>query len=275
MGSSSSADMPQPRRVVRAAPRRHPGRPLRRLAVSAGPSTHVRLRRQVGRRLRLRLRRHVRPLGARRGRPGDARRRRARAGSEGGSPASPRSRASLPDALASSTARLARRRALLSVLEHLWEPRETAARAAAGHRARRGLPRQRPELARASGSSSSPRSGSASARPRRWTTTSATTTRATSGRSLVRGRFQPQRHSVPPPQVRPQHLRRVPSDREARAPMMSFAEHVPRRDRRIVEQLDARRGRAGRRGSRGGPRRAADGSSCSASAAPPRTPATP
>ena len=78
-----------------------PGRPLRRLAVGGGPfGQHVpELHRQGDRRLRLRLRRTVRPLGPRRGGPCHARRRRARAGSEGRIAGSPRSRATLPDAL--------------------------------------------------------------------------------------------------------------------------------------------------------------------------------
>ena len=95
-----------------------------------------------------------------------------------------------------------------------------------------------PTLARASASSSSPPSGSASARPRRWTTTSATTTRATSGRSSFEAGLPAARHSVLQAQVRPQHLRACRVVSETLELRDELRRHVPRRDRRDLEQLD-------------------------------------
>ena len=85
---------------------------------------------------------------------------------------------------------LARRRALdLRARASLGSGR-TPSRASAGRRPRRRLPRQRPELARQARTSSCPR-GSASARPRRSETTRPTTTRATSGPCWSRPAFSP------------------------------------------------------------------------------------
>ena len=190
MVSSSSADVTERSGAYGQHRRLTAGRPLRRLAVGSRPSeARPDLHRQGDRRLRLRLRRAVRPLRPRRGRPCHARRSRAGAGSEGGSPCD-RDRGDASRCARVDRRRLTRRRALdLRARASLGSGR-TPSRASAGGRPRRRLPRQRPELARQARTSSCPR-GSVSARPRRSETTRPTTTRATSGRLLVEAGFQP------------------------------------------------------------------------------------
>ena len=167
------------------------------------------LRGQDRRRLRLRLRRTVRPLGARRGRPCHARRRRARAGSEGGPSGSRRSRARFPTRSVESRPR-----------------RSTSCSASpcsstSGSRSRRS-----------SSSAGSPRRGGVclvnvpSWRGKRFLEFSAfrlglspaeeiddhkTYYDPTRPVAAARaGRLRPARHRVLHAQVRPQHLRRLP-----------------------------------------------------------------
>ena len=91
---------------------------------------------------------------------------------------------------------------------------------------------------------------------------------------LVRAGFKPQRDPLPPPQVRPQHVRRVPGPRIGRQeqPVTEFTERATSRETvEILQAVDVDAVERGGRRARGGPRRAAAGCSSSASAARPAT----
>ncbi len=70
----------------------------------------------------------------------------------------------------------------MSVVEHLWEPEQTARALPPGAAPRRGLRRQRALVARQARPGVLRLQARHSRRPRRWTTTRCTTTRRTSGR---------------------------------------------------------------------------------------------
>ena len=249
------------------------GRPVRRLAEQRAVRRHATFEGAPGRRLRLRLRRGFARVAARRrcNRPARGRRarRRPRAHTRGRG-----DRGAAPD----GPTRRSSRRSLdvvlcLSVLEHLWEPRDGARDTppcpGAG---RRGAP-ERPDAGAASAflELSAFRLGLSPAEemddhkayydPRDlWP-------------MLVRAGFRPSEHPLSSPQVRPQHVRGLP-----RAPGRTARErvrrHYLRRDAEIVARARPRRDRAPSRRPGGGAASGTAGCSSSASAARRATPAT-
>ncbi len=209
MGSSSSADAPARTRVVRRSTRPHAGRPLRRLALGQA------------------FRRHARASPAHGSATSAAAFTRRSSGASSPTSITPCSSMSrwrtisrtIPrhrdrGHVARRDRRDSRRRRstsslCVSVLEHLWEP------LAALRELRRVLPPAASVSSTCphggeSASSSSPRTGSVSAPPSEMDDHKRYYDPRDLWPLLVRGRLRPARHLLPPPQVRPEHVRRVP-----------------------------------------------------------------
>ena len=163
----------------------------------------------------------------------------------------------------------------MSVVEHLWEPEQTLEHF---HRVLRpGGVVLRSTCPRGSASApwSTPPSGSASRRPRRWTTTRCYYDPKDLWPLMVKAGFMPARHQVLQAQVRPQHLRgRRPVTGDTFSMSMTFTESFLARDRRIVARPSTREQSS--RSPPASPRSASGGAGCSssASAARPAPPAT-